>query len=157
MLKVIREWFSKREALHYLNFIKGADFKEVAMILAASTHMRHELDEMFGWNLLEPHVTVAADPTSPVKLRKIIQGLQKDKKLMPASGCMVWLHTLRAAHNNYDRSNNLRSTARDIWEELHRSDKYVEDAQIEWMSAFHNYINIDGYSETPAGFKIDRT
>lgn len=144
----------QKEADHCLLHLKASDRQELGFQLAGSTNARHELHELWGWDLLRPRDLIERDPLAPAKVIKLIEQLQQRGNLIDAASLMIWAHTLRASP--IQATSQLKLTVRSIWEQLHLGDSYVERAALGALSLMRRRLDTGGYEETPDGFTPDR-
>lgn len=137
----------RKELSDFVDRMRPLDGHEIGMILAMTTHQRHALDDLKGWNLLYPALLADRVDNPAFQLNQIIQHLQRDGKPHVAVGVMVWLHSIRAL-----QSPDLRQLGRDMWGQLQRGMPYCEEAAEDFQFVpGGGPLNIDGFEEFPDG------
>lgn len=153
----IRNWSQRRmerEADALLTLCLSADRVGLGVMLASTTDGRHLLKEHWGWDLLRPLDLVIVEPFAALRLTEYIRARQRRGDFAGAALFQVWAHTLRASPTS--ASPRLKLIVRDLWAQLHLGDDYVEQARSDLLTATGNVLDIDGYEETPDGFRADR-
>ncbi|RWE67258.1 hypothetical protein [Mesorhizobium sp.] len=136
----------KRELAEFVARLRAMDGSELGMVVACATNHRHLVAKTRGWNLLEPALCEMQEPALALKIGQLIKDLQAKNRPELAVGFFVWLHSVRAANNP-----DLRQLGRDMWNELGRGFKHVEDSAEGFETVTGFEFNTAGYDAYPAG------
>ncbi|WP_183211058.1 hypothetical protein [Brevundimonas halotolerans] len=134
-----------KEMQTFVDGLKAVDADELGFVVAQAASWRNELEDQ-GYDLMDPLVFHALNPTAVSSLVKVVHGLQKQGIPQVASGLMVWVHTLRAGN-----SLRLRAKAREMWTELSRGFPHAVNARSALNEAAGAWLDIEGYDEIPIG------
>lgn len=140
----------KAELEAFINNLKGLDSHEISSIVALATDGRHKLEEMYGWDFLDPVLLEASDPYVTMKINQLIRQMQKQGDTVDAAALMVWLHTLRSA-----TTLELRMLGRELWRQLERGFATCVDTAADMSEVIGTPLNTEGYNQFPAGLTPD--
>jgi hypothetical protein len=138
----------RREMTSWIDNLSQMNSSEVAMLLCMATHLRHQIEEEKGIDLLDPINTYAAQPTVVLYLNGRIRDLQKNNHRGDASGVMIWLFTLRAGADP-----GLRGLGRRLWRELARGIPLADEAETDFYGLTNIILNTRGREQIPLGLE----
>lgn len=152
--RLVRNWAVRRqraEMSQFADFLSAMDGKEIGMVVACATHVRHQLENE-GTMLLFPQLEIQKDPMVTARLSRMVEIMQKEKRPRDAAAVMVWVHTLRAMS-----CLELRMLGRKIWKELSRGFPHVEWAADVVEEMVGKPCNVGGYEQFPGGLTPEPT
>lgn len=127
----------KDDLQRFITSLHGASDDEIATILCVASVIRLNLAKS---QILPPtsldigRMDISIEGSMvPLRLIRLIAEFQKNGQLSDATGCMVWLHSVRALQNP-----ELRGLGRQMWAELLRGFGEVDDIADEMHTLLPN-------------------
>lgn len=138
----------RREMTAWIDNLSQMNSSEVAMLLCMATHLRHQIEQEKGIDLLDPINTYAAQPTVVMYINGLIRSFQKNNHRADAAGAMVWLFTLRAGADPA-----LRGLGRRLWRELARGVPLADEAETDFYGLTNIILDTRGRDQIPLGLE----
>jgi hypothetical protein len=124
----------KNDLERFIHMLKGASSEELGALLVIANTIRLNLEALgrlpnSALDISSYRGTVE-DDMIPVVIGKFIKEFQSQGQPTDAAGAMVWFHSVRAIQNP-----EVRFLGREMWAELSRGFKYVEQKAEELRAA----------------------
>lgn len=131
-----------------LDTLRGYSDEDMGFYVAMAAHCRNALEQLHGWNLLDPARILNLDPWASSKVTGTINTLQRDRLLVEAAGMMVWSASLRCF-----MFPELRHKGQSIWGEMRRGFPHAELAADVAAMQTGFVLNCCGFDSIPIGLE----
>ncbi len=134
------------EISEYIKIIKGLGDEELGLALLSSLTLRKHILDSSKVDLMDPIIAIQQKPDIIISLSKKHEEFTAQQKPYLTVPFTIWIHTLRAI--SYP---TLRTLGREMWKELSRGFKHIEEKKENYRMIYGNEPVSDLAGQFPIG------
>lgn len=139
----------RKELKEFVEALRAMDAQELGLPIALATNFRNAMRQQ-GVDLSDPAMLVNLNPGIVFEISRKVSPLQKAGRTIEAVPLIIWVHSLRGVTRL-----ELRGLAREMWRQLQRGFKYVDEAASDYAALTGEELDVSGATEFPKGLTPD--